>query len=319
MGRINEEPAEIKLARKILKKHNLSVPFDLLDLARSYADVTFKRIPFDGVDGLCLNLKTPNKQTKIIIDTTISESRKNFTLAHELGHVIIPWHLGNIIDFNVEYSELQNYLYSIYEGEANRFAAELLMPREWVSEILNTNEIDESQKIIIHLSKVSALAAALKIIDVTDLNICLYVVVNDKIILTKKSHSCVTFTQNKSNYFDENFHSNVPNEEFIFINGTEKYHWIKFKNTKFKILRNDKTWREILDEILIDTNLQEKKGSINGIISHENGRLMNSKLHTKENLYTNCLMRLKRDELIHFYEHPKFEEFLITRIEDFFK
>jgi Zn-dependent peptidase ImmA (M78 family) len=319
MGRIKEELAEIKLARKILKKHNLSVPFDLLNLVCSYAEVIFKRIPFDGVDGLCLNLKTPNKQAKIIIDTTISESRKNFTLAHELGHVIIPWHLGNIIDFNVEYSELQNYLYSIYEGEANRFAAEILMPKEWVLEMLNTYELNESQKIIVKSSKVSALAAALKILDVTDQNICLYVVLNNKITLTKKSSICVTFTQDSSNYFDDNFHNNIPHDQFIYTNGAEKYHWIKFKNVKLKLPDNDKTWREILDEILIDTNLQKKKGSINGIISHENGRLINNKIHTKENLFTNCLMRLKRDELINFCKHPKFEEFLTVRIEEFFK
>ncbi len=319
MGRIKEDPAEIKLARKILKKHNLSVPFDLLNLVRSYAEVTFKKIPFDGVDGLCLNLKTPNKQAKIIIDTTISESRKNFTLAHELGHVIIPWHLGNIIDFNVEYLELQNYLYSIYEGEANRFAAELLMPKEWVLEILNTHELNESQKIIIKSSKVSALAAALKILDVTDLNTCLYIVINNKITFTKKSNSCVTFTQEETDDFDKNFHKNVPNDEFIYYHGSEEYHWFKFKNVKYKVPENNNTWREVLEEILNDSNLQQKKGSINGIISHENGRLKNNKTHTKENLYTNCLMRLKREELIGFYEHPKFGDFLILRIEEFFK
>lgn len=49
---------EIKMARKIIKRHSLKIPFDLDSLVRKYATVIYKSIPVDGVDGVCLYLKT---------------------------------------------------------------------------------------------------------------------------------------------------------------------------------------------------------------------------------------------------------------------
>lgn len=126
MGLINHP--EIKIARKILALHKLTVPFDLDELVSKYSEVIYKTIPISGVDGICMNLKCPGKKTKVIVNTSTSVNRQRFTLAHELGHIIIPWHLGTIIDdLNINKT---NSKYWNLETEANRFASELLMPFE---------------------------------------------------------------------------------------------------------------------------------------------------------------------------------------------
>src|SRR5688500_8404326 len=94
---INDCP-EVKLARKIIEKHSLTIPFNVEKLVSEYAEVIYRKIPISGVDGISINLKTIGKQTKIVVNSSIPKTRQIFTLAHELGHIIIPWHLGTIID-----------------------------------------------------------------------------------------------------------------------------------------------------------------------------------------------------------------------------
>jgi len=123
---------EVKMARRLIKKHSLEVPFDVRDLVQEYAEVLYKPIPIDGVDGICLHLKTAGKTPKVIVNTNASETRQNFTLAHELGHIIIPWHYGSIADEIQEEVVNFNSSYWQLEREANRFASELLMPFDWI-------------------------------------------------------------------------------------------------------------------------------------------------------------------------------------------
>lgn len=137
---------EIKMARRLHKKHSLIIPVDLNNLISEYAQLIYKSIPIDGVDGVCINLKHPKKKTKIVVNNTSSNNRQRFTLAHELGHIIIPWHLGTIID-DIDNKETKSGCdnpYWINEREANRFASELLMPFDWLyARFLENNNLNE--------------------------------------------------------------------------------------------------------------------------------------------------------------------------------
>ncbi len=76
----------------------------------------------------------------IIINKSMDSGRKNFTIAHELGHARIPHHT------DAEYKEYRENLgFPITkkqeEREADEFASELLMPRELVSKIVTSQKI----------------------------------------------------------------------------------------------------------------------------------------------------------------------------------
>lgn len=81
---------------------------------------------FDGV-----TLYTDKGNLLIIINNNMSNDRKRFTLAHELGHQImhLPFRHENEL-----YDKLETKSHDIFEQEANRFAAEFLMPK---SDIIN--------------------------------------------------------------------------------------------------------------------------------------------------------------------------------------
>lgn len=68
---------------------------------------------FEKVDGR--SIYTKNKQPIIFIDKSIPTDRKRFTLAHELGHLVM--HMGFIIPEERD-----------VEDEAHRFASEFLVP-----------------------------------------------------------------------------------------------------------------------------------------------------------------------------------------------
>ena len=94
---------EINLARRILARHGLSVPVDVIALARNYAEVSVEFIPVDA-DGVCYDLKRSGIRPKIVLNERRPSTRLRFTAAHELGHVLIPWHTGIMVDDTSSYN-----------------------------------------------------------------------------------------------------------------------------------------------------------------------------------------------------------------------
>ncbi|MBN4082567.1 ImmA/IrrE family metallo-endopeptidase [Mariprofundus ferrooxydans] len=71
----------------------------------------------------------------ILVSDNLSEQRRRFTIGHELGHFLIPWHA---MDANLTFSCSAEQMrigdvaskdkYRRKEAEANKFSAELIMP-----------------------------------------------------------------------------------------------------------------------------------------------------------------------------------------------
>lgn len=109
---------------------------DIETLVRRYAEIETLPLPFD-VDALCIH--SSSARPRVLVNSRRAETRGRFTLAHELGHILIPWHLGSLGCHAADWSEAADMEYRSTEAEANRFASELLMPSAWISEILKTS------------------------------------------------------------------------------------------------------------------------------------------------------------------------------------
>lgn len=94
-------------------------------------DIAIKEIPSSGgFDGYLLKY---GDTFGIMINASIkNEARKNFTIAHEIGHSEIPHHKGR--EFKCLSSSIGIMLGKDLEIEANDFAAELLMPASFIEE-----------------------------------------------------------------------------------------------------------------------------------------------------------------------------------------
>lgn len=313
---------EIKLARRIIEKHAITVPFNLEDLVRQYATLIYKSIPISKVDGVSLNLKVPGKTPTIIVNSDLPSKRQLFTLAHEFGHIIIPWHLGTIVD-DIYSQSYKDFIYRIQEQEANRFAAELLMPKEWVlSEYQNIKDDLATLHIkIAHNSGVSDHAAAIHIIETLPPNIIYIAEENGKVLHSGRTTGTKASLQDEGDNFSVDFYpyiDNYSNHNVITI----RYHWWKLSSKIVINTEDSRTWREILENIVQEIHpkqgVSKFKMSINGIIASAHGDIKKSGNYNVDSVLTSCLYSLRRSELENFVAHPDFEVFVKKRVQDFF-
>lgn len=160
----NSIPREKKLAQRILKKYSLSPPINIRELIQNYAKCVEDSLP-GNADAICImNISQP----LVILARFKSETRKRFTLAHELGHLVIPWHSGMISCHTDKSDTIDETAYQVMESEANSFAAEILMPSKWLKEIVKEHEkegIKDLIEIVAHRAEVSRSAAFFSIIN----------------------------------------------------------------------------------------------------------------------------------------------------------
>lgn len=149
-----------KRASNLYKKYELSVPVDLdTILQKRHIEISYEENQV-GIDGLCQLQKIP---PKIILNSEINfEPRQRFTLAHEIGHICIPWHTGvDLCSLDDPYVKIQEQrMVNTQELEANTFASELLMPTEWLKQTfeLDTDDLSDLVRQISKAAKTSFMA-----------------------------------------------------------------------------------------------------------------------------------------------------------------
>lgn len=161
-----------------------SLPVDLEFLcARLGCFLQAAHLP-KGLDGLFI--QRPGLPGPIILyNRAQSESRKRFTIAHELGHAIMPGHTRYLLhasrvsepaeprrldetEKTVAATGLLPCVGSEWEADADRFAAFLLMPRRWFAEaVWRTPMTLEGLKALAAEFGVSVTAAAFQAIRLT--------------------------------------------------------------------------------------------------------------------------------------------------------
>lgn len=129
-----------------------------------------------GYEGILLK---DNGNARIIISNNITnKGRKNFTLAHELGHYSIPTHTKGSFECIADFFNpfLRN---PSDEVEANQFASELLLPEKLLKPILHTYKPDfESINELAEDCGTSLTATAIKFASLSD-DCCILIATSD--------------------------------------------------------------------------------------------------------------------------------------------
>jgi hypothetical protein len=126
------ESDHTNFAKLISLRHRLIPPIDILGVLREHAQVEFIDWP-DSCDAVVHGLTTQARPDVFVKPMPPhSERRLRFTLAHELGHIVIPWHLGSPhCDPSVGTGNVQGTRPGTperTEGEADEFAGSILLP-----------------------------------------------------------------------------------------------------------------------------------------------------------------------------------------------
>lgn len=319
--RLNKYP-EVNMATRLVAKYELTPAIDVESLASKYAIVEEMEFPVEA-DGITLNLKVSGKKPHIIINGNSPPRRKRFTLAHELGHVIIPWHVGTIIDvLDMRYS---HSIYSEAEAEANRFAAELLTPTSWVIKTINRFEtIEESFNYIVKKADISPTSAVIKITQCLKPGHIYAQLADDRTVISSgRSQGTLAPAPGYEHVVKiKKQYPSASNIESFSIDGYN-YCWWEFDcDADIPKCDDDREWREILDEIVTDLGIEEAekyKSSLNGCIAYANGTVK-GEARKKEALYAACMQRLHSKPVFRdLIEHSVFVNFMLKRIEDLLK
>ncbi len=110
----------------------------------------------NNIDGMVINSHT---EKSIYVNKNDMPERQRFTIAHELGHIILH-HSNQGEEYQVVDYRGNNTQYDPKEHEANNFAASLLMPKEKsIYEWNRLNDVDDFAQTF----KVSRSAAAIRL------------------------------------------------------------------------------------------------------------------------------------------------------------
>ena len=130
----------------------LSIPINL-ERMLSYLRVEIDERPLeDEFSGVLISGKKP---AVVVVNSLHSQTRRRFTVAHELGHYVLHSRKKDGLPVFIDKTEVyfrsnahdqENYD-SIKEMEANAFAAEILMPKQLLKEYIKENDLDISKKL----------------------------------------------------------------------------------------------------------------------------------------------------------------------------
>jgi Zn peptidase len=109
-----------------------SQEIDVNAIARA-CDIDVK-FDFVGHSGWSINNDEENQQREIIVNQFEPEYRQRFTIAHEIGHIILG-HKGKSYRTD-DMTKYKNTIDRMNEVAANNFAADLIMPRNLVISVI---------------------------------------------------------------------------------------------------------------------------------------------------------------------------------------
>jgi Zn-dependent peptidase ImmA (M78 family) len=142
-------------AQELLRQgHVTKAPVSVERLA-SLLDAKIEFEPFEGaMSGMVYRHETGG--AIIGVNSVHSSNRQRFTIAHELGHLLLhrdELHIDEGFPFAFR-DEISSLAVDPGEIEANQFAAELLMPEAWVAAEIRGQHLDiESDDVVEALAK----------------------------------------------------------------------------------------------------------------------------------------------------------------------
>ena len=174
------------VSESFLRRFGLDSRDRLTEIAEEFGlDVLYR--PAESYDGALLRIRDAQRGCIVINSRIREESRKRFTLAHEIGHLFLPGQQE--VSAPCKQQRIENWDADLYrpELEANRFAAEILMPPGLMAEFVQSEPSLESIRSIAQLCGTSLTASAVRLITLTPRRAAVVWSQNQKILWSKVS------------------------------------------------------------------------------------------------------------------------------------
>lgn len=306
------------MAARLIERLKSSPPIDVETICSGLGVLTFKSFPIE-IDGLCLDLKVSGKRPKVWVSKNTPPVRRRFTIAHEIGHIIIPWHTGTIVDdIDIPHSG-ERGRYREMEAEANRFAAELLMPSAWTIGISERSDHVAGLMHTIHqVANVSLPAAFLKSAKFGKEGFIGAEVRNG--LVTRSTRTPGTHSRPpQQDALIDNVKMSAAYDPEVIAGPDVSYFWWKIRESINDPGSEVGDWRVILDEILLEIPpefRQKARASVNAVIGRAIGR--EPKGASVDAIYKHGLEAAQNREggnqwVSYAVAHPRFADYVLAR------
>ena len=302
------------MAALLLKRRHLTPPIELLTLVEQFATIRKDEIPGD-CDAVVISRS--NSTPLIVLNRDRSQRRQTFTLAHELGHLVIPWHMGTFACCSDFVSEFSDSAYAGVESEANRFASELLLPRRWLAVIVKKSKGLREAISMASKSGVSSQALCLGLIEVLPPGY-LFASLDEKdhVLLSGGSPGTMARRPTRGEAISIDQYNSLASNH-LFHDGI---HWWRFSQAQsVPNIKDARSSGLVLTDIcrelkIFGASAEKAMWSINGIIGATNSALRS---RDASGLFAALRQRfLDRKELHRIVEHKDFEIFLVHRVRE---
>lgn len=181
-----------KIINELIYEYNLNTK-EAIDIEDLIKKMNIRLVIADLPQGVLGACKVEGLKRMIVVSSNVyNEEQKRFTLAHELGHILIHrgTHYFSKEDFNIIYTNKQK------EDEADRFAVELLLPKSFIITMINENDVSfELIKQIAQIYKMSLTATAIRVAELINENIIIIYHKNNFIKWWYKSNGDIFFNE----------------------------------------------------------------------------------------------------------------------------
>lgn len=157
-----------QLVDEILKQNpQLPLPVPVVELATMAGISKIEPLSSQGFEGMLI-ANAEKTDGAIFYNGTVPRSRQKFTIGHELGHFLLPWHRQMTFECTAE--DISSRARKDWEIQANQFSAELLMPKALVRSrlhIMRDPELAHIQELS-NRFEVSFEAAARRLVELSE-------------------------------------------------------------------------------------------------------------------------------------------------------
>lgn len=270
-----------RVASILVERLDLWPPVDVEGMTNQVADLEAEYWPYPGCDAVVVDLGS--KRPRVILRGDLPHRRRRFTLAHELGHVHLAWHVGRL-GCQPDPSRLaadpsappaadlaeggvpSGFAYQ--EMEATLFASHLLIPERFLRPLLGSSEM-EAVLGGLDRADVSASAALVRLKGVLQPGFCfrLREGLSDRLFL---SHG--TSLPARMAGFDRQLMRNLSEDFGESVVGGRPVEWFRLASfDEFVPAEDSRTATEILRSLVISAESDEQRQawlhqSINGVV-----------------------------------------------------
>ena len=159
-----------KIVNELIYDYNLNIE-EAIDIEDLISKMNIRLVSTELEEGILGASKVEGLKRLIVISSKVyNEEQKRFTLAHELGHILI--HRGTHYFSKEDLSTICTSKQK--EDEADRFAVELLLPSKIIRNIIKENDVNfELIKQISKKYRTSLTSTAIRVAELTNENIIL--------------------------------------------------------------------------------------------------------------------------------------------------